>query len=111
MWTSVSPWAAVVAAAGKGLALVADDVMAMDVADDDDGDVNAPGTAVQVDPITPLLKAPGTNLSKLKHIQFLSIFAFNFNLRRCSPSPSPSPLCWTPCARTPPCRPWWAGST
>ena len=37
--------------------------------------------AVQLDPIKPMLKAPGTNRLKLKHDQPLSSFAFNFNLR------------------------------
>jgi len=42
------------------------------------------GRAVQVDPIKPVLKAPGTKLSKLKYDQLLSSFAFKFNLRRYS---------------------------
>jgi len=37
---------------------------------------------VQVDPIKPTLKAPGTNLLTLKCDEPLSTFAFNFNLRR-----------------------------
>jgi hypothetical protein len=37
---------------------------------------------VQVDPIKPKLKAPGTQRLKLKHAKPLSSFAFNFNLRR-----------------------------
>jgi len=37
---------------------------------------------VQVDPIKPKLKAPGTNLLKLIHDVPLSTFGFNFNLRR-----------------------------
>jgi len=37
---------------------------------------------VQVDPIKPTLKAPGTMRLKLKHVKLLSSFAFNFNLRR-----------------------------
>jgi hypothetical protein len=39
---------------------------------------------VQVDPIKPMLKAPGTKRLKLKHDKTLSSFAFNFNLRRYS---------------------------
>jgi hypothetical protein len=37
---------------------------------------------VQVDPIKPVLKAPGTKRLKLKYDVLLSSFAFNFNLRR-----------------------------
>jgi len=37
---------------------------------------------VQVDPIKPTLKPPGTNRLKLKYDDLLSIFAFKFNLRR-----------------------------
>ena len=40
------------------------------------------GRAVQVDPIKPTLKAPGTKRLKLKYDKLLSSFAFNFNLRR-----------------------------
>jgi len=40
------------------------------------------GGAVQVDPIKPTLKAPGTKRLKLNHGKPLSSFAFNFNLRR-----------------------------
>jgi len=39
---------------------------------------------VQVDPIKPTLKAPGTKRLKLKCDKLLSRFAFNFNLRRCT---------------------------
>ena len=39
---------------------------------------------VQVDPIKPTLKAPGTNLLTLIYVESLSIFAFKFNLRRYS---------------------------
>ena len=42
------------------------------------------GKAVQVDPITPTLKAPGTKRLKLKYHELLSNFAFKFNLRRYS---------------------------
>jgi aspartyl-tRNA synthetase len=38
--------------------------------------------AVQVDPIKPMLKAPGSERLKLKCDDMLSNFAFNFNLRR-----------------------------
>jgi len=37
---------------------------------------------VQVDPIKPTLKAPATECLKLKYDKPLSIFAFEFNLRR-----------------------------
>jgi len=37
---------------------------------------------VQVDPIKPMLKAPGTKRLKLKIDELLSSFAFNLNLRR-----------------------------
>jgi hypothetical protein len=39
------------------------------------------GEAVQVDPIRPKLKAPGTKLLKLGYDELLSSFAFKFNLR------------------------------
>ena len=42
------------------------------------------GRAVQVDPIKPTLNAPGTKRLKLKYVELLSSFAFNFNLRRYS---------------------------
>jgi hypothetical protein len=38
--------------------------------------------AVQVDPISSTLKAPGTKRFKLKHNGLLSNFGFKFNLRR-----------------------------
>jgi hypothetical protein len=39
---------------------------------------------VQVDPINPTLKAPGTKRFKLEFDdEVLSTFAFNFDLRRC----------------------------
>ena len=38
--------------------------------------------AVQVDPIRPTLKAPGTKRLKLKYDEPVSNFAFKFNLRR-----------------------------
>ena len=37
---------------------------------------------MQVDPIKPTLKAPGTKRLKLKYDKVLSSFAFKFNLRR-----------------------------
>ena len=37
---------------------------------------------MQVDPIKPTLKAPGSKRLKLEHEKLLSNFAFNFNLRR-----------------------------
>jgi len=40
------------------------------------------GRAVQVDPIKPTLKAPGTKRLKVKHYKLLSSFAFKFKLRR-----------------------------
>jgi len=40
------------------------------------------GRAVQVDPIRPTLKAPGSNLLELQSDALLSSFAFNLNLRR-----------------------------
>ena len=40
------------------------------------------GRAVQVDPIKPMLKAPGTKRLKLKYNKLLSSFAFKINLRR-----------------------------
>jgi len=51
------------------------------------GDVQAgrrvlQGKAVQVDPIKPTLKPPGTKHSRLKCDELLSSFGFKFNLRR-----------------------------
>jgi hypothetical protein len=37
---------------------------------------------MQVDPIKPTLKAPGTKRLKAKNVGSLSNFAFKFNLRR-----------------------------
>jgi hypothetical protein len=48
--------------------------------------------AVQVDPIKPTLKAPGTKRLKLTYDQLLATFAFKFNLRRYSQVPRPRPL-------------------
>jgi hypothetical protein len=39
---------------------------------------------VQVDPIKPKLKPPGTTPLKLQYDEPLSSFAFEFNLRRCT---------------------------
>ena len=40
------------------------------------------GLAVQVEPMTSMLKAPGTKRLKLKYDKLLSSVAFNWNLRR-----------------------------
>ena len=45
-----------------------------------------PGRAVQVGPMKPTLKAPGTKRLKLKYDVPLSNFAFKFNLRRYTPA-------------------------
>jgi len=37
---------------------------------------------VQVDPIKPTLKAPGSKRLKIKRDKLVSRFAFNFNMRR-----------------------------
>ena len=42
------------------------------------------GEAVQVDPIKPILKPPGTKHLQLKRDIVLSTFAFKYNLRRCT---------------------------
>jgi len=39
------------------------------------------GEAVHVEPINPVLKAPGTKRLKLEHDELLSSVAFSFNLR------------------------------
>jgi hypothetical protein len=39
---------------------------------------------MQVDPIKPTLKAPGSKRLKLEHVNLLSNFAFRFNLHRYS---------------------------
>ena len=49
----------------------------------------ARGRAVQVDPIKPMLRAPGTERLKLKQSVLLSRFAFKFNLRRYIVAPPP----------------------
>jgi len=40
------------------------------------------GREVQIDPIQPTLKAPGSERLKPKHVEVLSSFAFRFNVRR-----------------------------
>ena len=40
------------------------------------------GRALQVDPMKPTLKAPGSKRSKLKYDKLLSSFAYNLKLRR-----------------------------
>jgi hypothetical protein len=40
------------------------------------------GRAVQVEPMKPTLKAPGTKRLKLNHYRLLSSFGFKINLRR-----------------------------
>jgi hypothetical protein len=66
------------------------------------------GRAVQVDPIKPTLKAPGTKRLKLKHDEPLSRFAFKFNLRRFNSARTRPRAtgCWT---RAP--RRWWCGGS
>ena len=53
------------------------------------------GEAVQVEPIKPTLKAPGSKRLKLEHEKTLSNFAFKLNLRRYSMAP-PRALKWYP---------------
>jgi hypothetical protein len=48
------------------------------------------GRAVQVHPMRPTLKAPGSKRLKLKYGEPLSNYAFNFNLRRYTSAPCPS---------------------
>ena len=52
-----------------------------------------PGEAVQIDPINPKLKAPGTKRLKLKCDILLSTSAFKFNLRRYSQARCQTPRC------------------
>ena len=42
------------------------------------------GRAVQVDPVKPTLKAPGTKRFTVKYEKLLTVSAFKFNLRRYS---------------------------
>jgi len=51
------------------------------------------GKAVQVAPITPTLKAPGTQHLKQKPEKLLSIYGFKFNLRRYNVAAPSSPAC------------------
>ena len=46
------------------------------------GEAGRCGTAVQVDPINPTVKASGTKCLKQEYDEALSNFAFNDNLRR-----------------------------
>jgi len=48
------------------------------------------GRAVQVDPIRPTLKAPGTKRLKLEYDRLLLCFAFYFNVRRCTKEEAPA---------------------
>jgi len=47
-----------------------------------DGSAGIRGRVVQIDPMKPVLKAPGPMLSKLRYYGPLSNFAFSLNLRR-----------------------------
>ena len=51
--------------------------------------VSMRGRVVQVDPIKPVLKAPGTKRLKVNCDILLSNFAFKFNLRLYSAEPTP----------------------
>ena len=51
----------------------------------------APGKAVQVEPIKPTLKPPGTKRLKLEYVVPLSNVAFKFNLHRYTPGPAVLP--------------------
>jgi len=54
-----------------------------------------PGGAVQVDPMKPTLKPPGSKRLKPEHDKLLSNFAFNFNLGRYTPGQiTATPSCW-----------------
>jgi hypothetical protein len=54
----------------------------------------AHGEAVQVDPMKPMFKAPGSMLLKLIYDEPLSSFTFKFNLRRYSTA-APARRGWT----------------
>jgi hypothetical protein len=56
------------------------------------GSAFAPGRVVQVDPLRPKLKPPGTKRLKLEYEGLLSIFGFKFNLRRYHPAAA-APAC------------------
>ena len=47
------------------------------------GQVLLKGRAVQVEPMEPMLKAPGTKRLKLLYVESPLKFAFKVNLRRC----------------------------
>jgi len=47
---------------------------------------------VQVDPVQPTLKAPGTKRLKLKYDDLVSNFTFKFNLRRYNKGMNVNPL-------------------
>jgi hypothetical protein len=59
------------------------------------------GSAVQVDPMKPMLKPPGTKHLKPECAMLLSTFAFNFNLRWYT-SAQPYPTCSATA--------WWGGA-
>ena len=63
-----------------------------------------PGRAVQVDPMNPMLKPPGTNLLKVNYDKLLSSLAFNFNLRRYTPVNAVAVRAATPAAPVGRCR-------
>ena len=75
------------------------------------------GRAVQVEPMKPMSKAPGTKLLKLKCEKLLSIFGFKFNLRRytwAAPTPRRPPANRTGRGRStrrPRCSKSWAGGS
>jgi len=59
----------------------------------------ARGTAVQVDPIKPTLKAPGAKPLQLKYDEMLSKFAFEIDLRRYNEGWTSFPGCRCPSSR------------
>jgi len=56
------------------------------------------GRAVQVDPIKPTLKPPGTERFELNYEEQLSNFGFKYNLRRYILA-CPPPLSWASASR------------
>jgi len=54
------------------------------------GELAGNGRAVQVDPIKPTLKAPGSMLLKLRYVGPVLNFAFKVNLRRYTTASPPS---------------------
>ena len=64
----------------------------------------AQGRAVQVDPVKPKLKAPGTKRFKLTYHGQLSDFAFKFNLRRFTKATGLRPVAMLACT-TQSCNP------